>query len=170
MSGNSTSKKIEKREGIFGHVGNVPITSTNALTLFHGFQDHWDAYKIIKKNTKENDLVLLKYFLLGRVIELGFKILVRTSEGMSIVGIKNSFSHRLTSLSNYAISRKYIKISKRELSIITSFDQYYSKKKFEYEGAINMELPVYEYFEKIVKKIEDKITGLFQTTGIKKYI
>lgn len=160
-----------KKLSSFGRVGDVEITTVNALSLFIGCKENWHAYQLIRdKQTNSKDFLFLKFFLLGRSLELGFKVLIRAKEGKSIEEIKKNFGHRISDLLKYCVEQKYISFTKNEQEKIKQLSKEYQSKLFEYIEIRTVELPTFEVMEKIVGKLVTNIEELFQNQTERKYL
>lgn len=160
-----------KKLGSFGRVGGVEITTINALSLFIGCKENWYAYQLIRdKQTDGKDFLFLKFFLLGRSLELGFKVLIRAKEGKSIEEIKNTFGHRIGDLLRHCVEQKYISFNKNEQTKIKQLSKEYQSKLFEYIEIRTVELPTFEVMEKIVEKLVTNIEQLFESQTERKYL
>ncbi|MBU1104581.1 hypothetical protein KJ664_01625 [Patescibacteria group bacterium] len=119
-------------------------------------KDHYDAYQILKANTK-NFLYLMdiKYYLLCRSIELSFKGLLLQNGLCSVEDLKKEgkYGHDLILLMNSIKNLPLVNINKDESNILFVLDEYYKNKEFEYPKTGFKTFPALEDVEKFCERI-----------------
>jgi len=138
------------------------------LGLIRYSQEYFKAYKVIQE--KDNSvmyLLLVKYFLLCRSMELAFKTFLRL-KGYSLKQLKNILGHDLDKLLSELNTKHNILLDKESLIALEVVNKYYKSKQFEYPQTGYKTYPDIKKLERIVKLFIDKTMYEIVSTRKKK--
>lgn len=108
-------------------------TDKNYMALQRYSREHFDAYLLLKLNTKSQmTLLYIKYYLLCRSLELAFKSLLIFYSVTTIDEVKSKYRHNLDKILKDIVGLPTVVLNEQEIEIIKTLNLYYNDKQFEY--------------------------------------